>query len=202
MAQVQKESVRNLIIHSALTLFATKGYNDTSIADIAKTAGISVGNVYRYFKSKNEVLEEVIPEEFVLNLHKQIVKKIETGKSVTILEQSKDKAYITNSEQFYEFLITNRLRFMTLMKCTKKKEYANFKEELLDYLVQIFLDKFVASLEEQEKMRSTIILLYRGFIDLCTAVLAMECEESIMLEELEKITHYHIFGLASLVEKK
>lgn len=202
MAQVQKESVRKLINDTALMLFATKGYNNTSIADIAKTAGISVGNVYRYFKSKKEILDENIPNEFILSFREQLLNKIETGKSETISEQSNDERYISNSELFLKFMVSNRLRFLALMKCNREGQFANFREELLNYLVQIFLDKFVPDSKLRAEERTTITILYRNFIDLCTAVLSMDSEEVEMLEQLKKITSYHVSGLASLVDRK
>ena len=48
------------IIKQTLKLFATKGYFNTSISDIAKKLKISKGLLYNYFGSKEELLNEVI----------------------------------------------------------------------------------------------------------------------------------------------
>ncbi len=48
------------IIKQTLKLFATKGYFNTSISDIAKKTKISKGLLYNYFGSKEELLNEVI----------------------------------------------------------------------------------------------------------------------------------------------
>ena len=47
---------RQLILDSALSLFDEKGYFDTTIADIAGSAGISTGLIYQYFNSKIDIL--------------------------------------------------------------------------------------------------------------------------------------------------
>lgn len=47
---------RQLILQSALLLFNEKGYQDTTISDIATKAGISKGLIYKYFSSKKELL--------------------------------------------------------------------------------------------------------------------------------------------------
>ncbi|NTW72109.1 MAG: TetR/AcrR family transcriptional regulator [Eubacteriaceae bacterium] len=47
---------REQILAVALGLFYKNGYKNTSMADIAKTAGISKGLIYHYFKSKAELL--------------------------------------------------------------------------------------------------------------------------------------------------
>ncbi len=51
---------RQLILDSALLVFAQKGYHAASIANIATEAGISKGLIYNYFKSKEAVLKETI----------------------------------------------------------------------------------------------------------------------------------------------
>ncbi|MEZ4936460.1 MAG: helix-turn-helix domain-containing protein [Crocinitomicaceae bacterium] len=48
------------ITHSALQLFSEKGYKNTSVAEIAKRAGISKGLIYNYYDSKEGVLKGVI----------------------------------------------------------------------------------------------------------------------------------------------
>ncbi len=46
---------RELILEAARNLFAQKGYDEITIADIAKMAGMAVGTVYLYFRNKHEV---------------------------------------------------------------------------------------------------------------------------------------------------
>ena len=56
----QKEQRRQLIMDTALELFAKKGYADTKIGDIAKAADMSVGLMFHYFESKERLLEELV----------------------------------------------------------------------------------------------------------------------------------------------
>lgn len=49
---------------TALELFAENGYHATSISQIAKQAGISKGLTYNYFKSKTDILNELIEHGF------------------------------------------------------------------------------------------------------------------------------------------
>jgi AcrR family transcriptional regulator len=53
---------RQEIFAAALTLFAEKGFEHTSMADIAAAAGISIGAVYRYFPSKYDLVRTVCSE--------------------------------------------------------------------------------------------------------------------------------------------
>ena len=57
--QEAREKSRAKIVETALTLFATTGYEGTSIRVIAQQAGISQGLMYNYFSSKEELLKEI-----------------------------------------------------------------------------------------------------------------------------------------------
>lgn len=50
---------RDKLLDAALTLFAEKGYHGVAVPIIAKTAGISIGAVYTYFASKDELVNEL-----------------------------------------------------------------------------------------------------------------------------------------------
>lgn len=53
-------TTRNSIIEKADTLFYESGFEATSFADIAAAVGISRGNFYHHFKTKDEILDAVI----------------------------------------------------------------------------------------------------------------------------------------------
>ena len=66
------------ILDAAKRAFAEKGFEGTSIADIARTAQISDGLVYRYFRNKRELLYEVLRkfyERILLDLETQVFKQ-------------------------------------------------------------------------------------------------------------------------------
>ena len=59
---------RQAILRAAIKVFASKGYSNSKVADIAGAAGIADGTVYLYFKSKEEILHSVFDramEEFI-----------------------------------------------------------------------------------------------------------------------------------------
>lgn len=56
----QKEATRQRVIASARELFDTHGYQGTTIREIARHAGVSVGSVFTTFASKGEILSEVM----------------------------------------------------------------------------------------------------------------------------------------------
>lgn len=56
----QKEQRRQIIIANALELFVKKGYSETKIGDIAKASNMSVGLMFHYFESKEQLYAELV----------------------------------------------------------------------------------------------------------------------------------------------
>ncbi len=50
------EETRRQIVETALTLFRERGFDETTIRDIASEAGLSLGAAYYYFKSKEAIV--------------------------------------------------------------------------------------------------------------------------------------------------
>ena len=55
----QALEMRSKIQNTALDLFNREGFENVSVEQIAQTAGCSVGNIYHYFKSKDELAIQV-----------------------------------------------------------------------------------------------------------------------------------------------
>ena len=55
-----KPSTRQDIVEKADLLFYQRGFENTSFSDIADAVGISRGNFYYHFKTKDDILQEVV----------------------------------------------------------------------------------------------------------------------------------------------
>lgn len=90
-----REQKINLIMQTALELFAQEGYYPTSISRIAKEAGISKGLMYNYFESKEELILAII------------------GKGINKLTESIDPdrdGFLTEDE--FEFHVNENFRIL------------------------------------------------------------------------------------------
>jgi AcrR family transcriptional regulator len=56
--QPRSARAREQIFESALALFREKGYDSTTMREVAAGAGVAVGATYYYFKSKEEIVHE------------------------------------------------------------------------------------------------------------------------------------------------
>ena len=61
---IMKTNQKEHIMETALQLFASKGYGQTSIALIAREAGVAQGLMYNYFDSKEALLLAIMEQGF------------------------------------------------------------------------------------------------------------------------------------------
>ena len=59
---------RRQILDAAIRVFAREGFNACRVSDIAQEANVAYGLVYHYFKSKDQVLNELFTERWSLLL--------------------------------------------------------------------------------------------------------------------------------------
>ncbi len=62
--EAMRAESRQKILSTARHLFAQSGYDRCNVSDIAREAGMSQGNIYWYFSSKEEVLKAVLANAF------------------------------------------------------------------------------------------------------------------------------------------
>ncbi|UCH57769.1 MAG: helix-turn-helix transcriptional regulator, partial [Candidatus Bathyarchaeota archaeon] len=62
------KETHNRIMDSAERLFATKGFNGTSMNDIVKESGLSKGAIYGHFESKERLFLSLLERQTVLGI--------------------------------------------------------------------------------------------------------------------------------------
>ena len=82
-------------MEAAFRLFLQKGYANTKIIEIANSAKIGKGTVYEYFKSKDQILLDIILK-YVKNEFIQLSGRINEARSL----QEKLRAYIDFEMEF------------------------------------------------------------------------------------------------------
>lgn len=109
MAQFLKEEVKDKIQNSAVEVFTNKGFKKSSIKEIATNAGVSVGNVYRYYSNKETLYESVI---------EGVYEGVET--ILNSIEASEKYHKIHSVESFNEDIYKPMLMFIALYRNEKK----------------------------------------------------------------------------------
>ena len=56
VSAAHEQEVRARILHAAARIFSAKGYHSSTIADIVRESGLSVGAIYSHFSGKDELI--------------------------------------------------------------------------------------------------------------------------------------------------
>jgi AcrR family transcriptional regulator len=56
VSAAHEQEVRDRIIAAAIRVFSEKGYHSSTIADVVRESGLSVGAIYTYFSGKDELI--------------------------------------------------------------------------------------------------------------------------------------------------
>lgn len=109
---------KQLIIEEALSLFAEKGFETTSVQEITDACGISKGAFYLAFTSKDELISSMIDyfmKKLVVEID-QVVMSVESDEEVL--------------DAFYTAIFTNFHRHADFAKFFVKEQIQSFDEDL------------------------------------------------------------------------
>ena len=93
---VKEKTMREVILKAAEKVFSKYGFYKAKMYKIAELAGISVGTMYRFFKSKEELYSEVLKSKLA-NLEAQVKNNIKRKEPEEAL-----MAYISTVVDFFE----------------------------------------------------------------------------------------------------
>lgn len=114
MAQTLKKEKEDIILKTARSLFLSKGYENTSMKDIANKANISVGNLYHYYENKTDLAFRIVKPLF--DEIDAFIKKI-TNNDISIF--------------------SNKFNF-SKRDIIKPKEISNVISQLISHLVDLY----------------------------------------------------------------
>ncbi|MCC7401078.1 MAG: TetR family transcriptional regulator [Chitinophagaceae bacterium] len=80
----QRSSRKIFILQKAASMFREKGFNATSMRDLADAVGIEAASLYNHIKSKNEILESICFA--VANRYNSNMDEIEAGNQKPIIK--------------------------------------------------------------------------------------------------------------------
>jgi AcrR family transcriptional regulator len=129
---------RKEIFHASVHLFLSKGFNETSMREIAEAAGIGKSTLYDYFPSKDDILLSVVEDELqTLTDQMREIGKQDTG----ALEKLRKMMFA-----YMEYLATNedfylKLSYQVQRLAQESLERIQRKRHALQDLVRNVIDE-------------------------------------------------------------
>ena len=201
MTQLLKDHIRDALIDAALEEFAKSGFTGASIASIAKHAGVSTGNVYRYFANKSELFYAAVPHTFVHSLMTKFKKRIAAYPAGTRPDKTtKDSQYSILSEDLLAFTIANRLRVLITLEGAEGTDHEVFATKLKSVLTKNAIETLqIDKLSDNAAIISLLLDdLYNNFIRSTASILRQFNDEADIRTAISIYTRYHLGGLAMI----
>lgn len=159
MAKDKKNATKEKIILAAKKTFTSKGFDGTSVDEIAKEAGITKSLLYYYFKSKEEVFYELM-KKTMENL-------------VLKLGEERKKANLESREETFRFginILKNELDVLrtAVSEALKTTEKTSIIFQLPALVFDEFKDEYNFTNEEKAFfcLRAINIITYLSFKDI------------------------------------
>ncbi len=169
-APPKKPSTKERILAAALSLFAEKGFEETTVQDIARSVGIKAASLYAHFKGKNAIFRAVLSgamdswRDAIEDCFRKAGEETPTEKSISdILHQ-----YVLHATRLESYRFWARL-YIFPPRTLGKREFqafmdldARFGAKLLEYCRRGTREK--AGDREIEILVSCLVRIAWGFI--------------------------------------
>ena len=180
---MEQESKYNKIIEASLVLFADRGFDATTIPMIAKKANVGAGTIYRYFDSK-EALVNVLFQDSV----RRFTEKVKKGYP---WHQSVRSQFHHIFRCLYEFSQEN-IHALYFLEINKTSHYLTetsreVMNELLDFVYLFFEKGKEANMIHPLPSHILTAIVFGAFVHIQKLVKAKEIEDtSGLMEEIEE----------------
>jgi len=201
--QSKKEEVKKQIEAAALKVFFNKGFLNAKMSDIAEEIQISVGNIYTYFKNKNDLFYSVVPPSLVDYLQKVLVESIHFDNQTLFAEARTEKRADIFQKQI-NLLTQYHQQIVIIFEKNQGTEYSNAKNELIDLMMETKMP-YVKSTYKRYEINSEdnfilLNILANSFVNMILDLLKREMSIESRQQIFEVLSIYRLHGLKSLNE--
>lgn len=204
MPQYLKDDVQQRIAAAALRIFATEGFRAATMARIAREAGISPGNIYRYYENKEVLFDDVVPASLVRELERLVRGRVKALEGVAdVRSLAPGSPWHVVSEELLAFAIEHRLAVALLLENAEGTKHEGFADRMVGSLSRLAIEHFRAldpSVEVSATMRLDLEIVYRNLLGAMVRILTRFEEPARIAEAVEHYSRFHLAGLKALFE--
>lgn len=206
MAQVLKEEVQRRLLKAAAEVFAERGFQPATMAQIAARAGVATGNVYRYYESKEVLFAAVVPAGVVRELSGLVRGRVRAlAGARDVRDATRSAAWRLASEQLIAFTIAHRLATVILLLPGRADgtPHAGFAERMVPELAGLAVEHAASvgiDFELDAARRFSLERIYRGLLGTMAAALLASDVEAEIRAMIEAFSSYHLAGMKAFLE--
>lgn len=205
MAQRPKDEIRRAIVGAAAAELAEVGLERTTLAGVAARAGVSVGNVYRYFGSKEELFRAAVPDELAADVARLVQARIEAmGRQKHPSELAAEHPYWEIVRALTALSLEHREALLFLLSRAEGSAHEGYFAErvrdltraALAYARRAYPGLRVSAADERAVQRA-----YHAFLSGLVVTLREETRPAALEHGIARLTTYHLGGLKALFER-
>ena len=184
-----KDEIRIKIMNSAETCFFKSNFEKASMRDIADGAGITLSNIYKYFKNKNALFDAVIADysrEYVRNFNSFV--SHEKGEDFS----GKQKENLKTS--LLSVILHDRNKFIILMEKSAGTDYADFKNRIISVLSDHMFSRNAVKME-----RFACILFASNLFSNIVEIAKHYKNEDWARDNISAVVEYHLGGMKAVM---
>lgn len=138
--QYKKDELRKILLDEAEKEFLDKGFINASLRQIAKRSGMTIGNLYNYFESKEALFDEIVKDEYdafiyIMSKHSGVEIPEEAG------DMNDIRVWRSVLYHFIDkFMPVFSNKFLILIDSSQGSKYQNTKDEFIEFMRKHFLD--------------------------------------------------------------
>lgn len=204
MVQIPKPQVRDAFVAAAARTFAELGFEATTMADVAERAQSSVGNLYKYFGSKQLLFDAAVPPELVQELTRRTRQRVRAlGTAKDVRDVAADAPYHALAGDLLDYCLTNRAAVVVVLGRAEGTPYASFREDFVKKLCAWALDYARGAYPAFQATPALLFVLqraYRSFIAAIAEALRTFPVEAETRAVISLLTAQHQAGLKRLFE--
>ncbi|HEX2874661.1 MAG TPA: helix-turn-helix domain-containing protein [Polyangiaceae bacterium] len=204
MPQVRKPEMRDAFVAAAAQAFAELGFAATSMADVAARADSSVGNLYKYFSSKQQLFDAAVPPELVQELTRRTRARIRAlGSAKDVRELHEGARYQALSGDLLDYCLANRAAVVVVLVRAEGTPFSSFAEQFVQQLCGWALDYARVAYPTLRTNRAFSFVLqraYRGFVTSVAEALQAFPDDAEARRVIALLTAQHQGGLKRLFE--
>lgn len=132
------------ILEAAVRIFSEKGYSAATTSEIAKEAGIAEGTIFRYFKTKKDILNKVM-----VKLVEVLGERLVATRLTKIFEENKHKDETTVLKILLKDRLETAVKYFDMIKVVLTE--MQFHEDLREAFIKNVVTKGVEVLNQYFK---------------------------------------------------
>ena len=191
---IDKDEKRCDIALASIALFCEKGIQQTSIDQIAKSAGVAKGTIYLYFKNKEEIVFTIW--DIITQQHEESFQKRTTE---NMSAKEKILEYFNFNECQEEFdkeqILILFQHFVSSMLIDKTKLYTAYFESFFQKDYNFISTCLNEGIEKGEFIIDDVDMLTNNIIMLLKGLLVKSKASNMNFDETQKILSKHVIYL-------